>query len=208
MEDVLEVYTRPYDPRWPQVCFDEGGIQLRADIRPPEPVRAGRPARQDYEYERRGGANLFMFTEPLRGWRQVWVTERHTAIDVAKALRRLVDEWYPDAERIVLVSDNLNVHSVASLYTAFAPAEARRLASKLEWHYTPLHASWLNMAELELSVLARQCLARRWPNLDSLRTEVAAWVQTRNADTTRIDWRFTSPDARIKLKHLYPAITL
>ncbi len=208
MEDVLDVYTRAYDARRPQVCFDEGGVQLRADVRPPQPVRPGRPARQDYEYERRGGANLFLFTEPLRGWRQVWVTQRHTAIDVAHALRKLVDECYPNAERVVLVSDNLNVHSAASLYTAFAPAEARRVASKLEWHYTPIHASWLNMAELELSVLARQCLARRWPNLETLRTEVAAWVQARNAATTGIDWRFTNPDARIKLKHLYPAITL
>jgi hypothetical protein len=207
MEDVLEVYTRAYDARRPQVCFDEGGVQLRADVRPPQPMRPGRPVRQDYEYERRGGANLFLFTEPLHGWRQVWVTQRHTAIDVAHALRKLVDECYPNAEQIILVSDNLNVHSAASLYTAFAPAEARRVASKLEWHYTPIHASWLNMAELELSVLARQCLARRWPNLETLRTEVAAWVQARNTAVTCIDWRFTTPDARIKLKHLYPAIT-
>jgi hypothetical protein len=208
MEDVLDVYTRAYDARRPQVCFDEGGLQLRADIRPPQPLRPGRPLRQDYEYERRGGANLFVFSEPLRGWRQVWVTERHTAVDVAYALRRLVDECYPTAERIVLVCDNLNVHSAASLYAAFAPDEARRIACKLEWHYTPVHASWLNMAELELSVLARQCLARRWPNLELLRAEITAWVRTRNTDGMRIDWRFTTPDARIKLKHLYPAITL
>jgi hypothetical protein len=208
MEDVLEVYTRPYDQCYPQVCFDEGGVQLRADTRPPLPLRPGRPARQDYEYERRGGANLFMINEPLRGWREVWVTERHTAVDVAHVLRRLVDEWYPEAERIVLVCDNLNVHSPASLYAAYPPDEARRLASKLEWHYTPKHASWLDMAELELSVLVRQCLARRWPDLNTLKREVAAWVHSRNSEQSTIDWRFTTADARIKLKHLYPAITL
>jgi hypothetical protein len=208
MEDVLEVYTRPSDPRHPQVCLDEGGLQLLADRRPPRPPHPGRPARQDYEYERRGGANLFLVTEPLAGWRQVVVTERHTAVDLALVLRRLVDEWYPDAERIVLVTDNLNVHRIASLYSAFAPAEARRIASKLEWHYTPIHGSWLNMAELELSVLARQCLARRWPDRDTLCREVDAWVRLRNAHQTGINWQFTTADARIKLKHLYPAVTL
>lgn len=208
MEDVLEVYARPYDPRRPQVCFDEGGKQLVGDARPPLPVRPGRPRREDYEYVRNGTANLFMAFEPLAGTRRVEATERRTNRDFARVIRRMVDEWYPDAEKVVLVMDNLSTHSPAALYEAFEPAEARRLAAKLERHYTPKHGSWLNVAEMELSVLARQCLDRRIPNHGALRTEVAAWEERRNASVARVDWRFTAADARIKLKRLYPTIEL
>jgi hypothetical protein len=206
MEDVLEVYHRPYDPRYPQVCMDEASKQLIAETRQPRPAAPGRPARVDYEYERKGVANLFLFSEPLRGWRAVSVTERRTMIDWAHAIRELVEVHYPDAERIVLVMDNLNTHSPGSLYEAFPPAEAKRLADKLEIHYTPKHGSWLNVAEIELSVLSRQCLDRRIADRAALRAEVAAWVQTRNAAGGRVNWRFTTANARIKLKHLYPSI--
>jgi DDE superfamily endonuclease len=206
MEDVLEVYTRPYDPRFPQVCLDETSRQLLGEVNPPLPPAPGRPARQDYEYERRGVCNLFMVTEPLRGWRAVMVSDRRTRIDWAYTIRELVDVHYPDAERIVLVQDNLNTHTPASLYEAFAPAEARRLADRLELHYTPKHGSWLNMAEIELSVLTTQCLDRRLADRASLEREVAAWQAARNAAGCKIDWRFTTEDARIKLKHLYPKI--
>jgi hypothetical protein len=206
MEDVLEVYTRPYDPRFPQVCLDETSRQLLGEVSPPLPPAPGRPARQDYEYQRRGVCNLFMVTEPLRGWRAVVVSDRRTRIDWAHTIRELVDVHYPDAERIVLVQDNLNTHTPASLYEAFAPAEARRLADKLELHYTPKHGSWLNMAEIELSVLTTQCLDRRLADRASLEREVAAWGAARNAAGCKIDWRFTTEDARIKLKHLYPKI--
>jgi hypothetical protein len=208
MEDVLEVYAQPYDPKRPQVCFDEGGKQLLGDVRPPLPVRPGTPRREDYEYERQGMANLFMVFEPLAGLRRVEVTERKTNQDFARLIQRLVDEWYPDAEKIVLVLDNLSTHSPAALYETFAPAEARRLVEKLEIHYTPKHGSWLNVAEMELSVLARQCLDRRIPDLEALRREVAAWVATRNAAVAKVDWQFTTADARVKLKRLYPTIEL
>lgn len=208
MEDVLEVYGQPYDPKRPQVCFDEGGKQLIGEVRPPLPARPGTPRREDYEYERNGTANLFMVFEPLAGTRHVEVTERRTNQDFAQIMRRLVDEWYPEAEKIVLVMDNLSTHSPAALYEAFEPAEARRLVERLEWHYTPKHGSWLNVAEMELSVLARQCLDRRIPDLETLRREVAAWEQKRNAAVAKVDWQFTTADARVKLKRLYPTIEL
>jgi DDE superfamily endonuclease len=208
MEDVLEVYARPYDPRRPQVCFDEGGKQLIGDVRPPLPLRPGQPRRQDYEYERHGTANLFLAFEPLAGTRRVEVTERRTNQDFARVIRRLVDEWYPEAEKIILVLDNLSTHTPAALYEAFAPAEARRLVERIEWHYTPRHGSWLNVAEVELSVLARQCLDRRIPDRATLRREVAAWEQSRNAAVVQVDWQFTTADARVKLKRLYPTIEL
>jgi hypothetical protein len=205
MEDVLEVYTRPYDPKRPQVCLDERPVQLLADCRPPLPARPGTPARQDYEYERRGTANLFLWYEPLAGVRHVVPTQRRTMVDWAHVIKDLVDVHYPEAERIVLVQDNLNTHSPASLYQAFPPAEARRLATKLELHYTPTHGSWLNMAEVELAVLSGQCLGRRIPDLAVLTAEVRAWEAARNRTATKIDWRFTTADARIKLKRLYPS---
>jgi transposase len=205
---VLDVYARPYDEARPVVGVDEGGKQLIGDVREPLPVRPGSPAKQDSEYQRGGMANLFMAFEPLAGRRQVAVTERKTAEDFARFLRRLSDEWYPGAERIVLVCDNLNTHTPAALYEAFEPAEARRLAERFEWHYTPKHGSWLNVAEMELSVLARQCLDRRIPDLGALRREVRAWEQRRNAAVVKVDWQFTTADARVKLKRLYPTIEL
>jgi hypothetical protein len=212
MEDVLEVYTRPYDPRRPQVCMDESSKQLLGEVQEPLPQRPATPAhhgtvqRQDYEYERDGTANLFLACEPLRGWRHVAVTARRTAVDWAHFMRDLVDVHYPEAECLVLVLDNLNTHGPASLYEAFAPAEARRILARLEIHYTPKHGSWLDMAEIELSVLARQCLDRRIATRDALAREVAAWEAERNAAQVTIDWRFTTADARIKLKHLYPTL--
>ncbi len=206
MEDVLEVYTRPYDPRRPQVCLDETSRQLLAEVTAPVPVTPGRPVRQDYEYERRGVCNVFVVCEPLRGWRHVTVSERRTRIDWARCIKKLLDMHYPDAERVVLVQDNLNTHTPASLYEAFEPAEARRLADRLEIHYTPKHGSWLNMAEIELSVLAGQCLDRRLADRASLERAVAAWEAIRNATGRGVDWRFTTQDARVKLKHLYPLI--
>jgi DDE superfamily endonuclease len=206
MEDVLDVYVRPYDPKRPQVCLDEASRQLVAETRTPLPTAPGRPARADYEYVREGVCALFMLNEPLRGWREVVVTDRRTAVDWAQVIKDLVDVHFPDAERIVLVQDNLNTHTPASLYEAFPPVEAKRLADKLELHYTPKHGSWLNMAECELSVLSRQCLDRRMPDKPTLSGEVAAWVRDRNAEQATIDWRFTTADARIKLKRLYPAI--
>jgi hypothetical protein len=206
MEDVLEVYTRPYDPRHPQVCLDETSRQLLGEITPPMPVAAGRPAREDYEYQRRGVGNVFLVCEPLRGWRHVTVSERRTRIDWAHCIKELVDLHYPEVERIVLVQDNLNTHTPASLYEAFEPAEARRLADRLELHYTPKHGSWLNMAEIELAVLAGQCLDRRLADRATLQREVAAWEAARNSTGRGVDWRFTTEDARIKLKHLYPVI--
>jgi DDE superfamily endonuclease len=208
MEDVLDVYARPYDAARPVVGVDEGGKQLIGDAREPLPVRPSSPAKQDHEYERGGMANLFMAFEPLAGQRHVEVTERKTAGDFARFLRRLSEEWYPQAEKIVLVCDNLNTHGPASLYEAFEPAEARRLASRFEWHHTPKHGSWLNVAEMELSVLARQCLDRRIPDLAALRREVAAWERQRNAAVVKVDWQFTTADARVKLKRLYPTIEL
>ena len=208
MEDVIEVYHRPYDAAYPQVCVDEGGKQLIGEVRPPLPVRPGTPAREDSEYERHGTANLFVAFEPLAGRRVVEVTDRRTAVDFARFLKRLLDEVYPGAAKVVLVTDNLNTHGPGSLYEAFDPAEARRLAGRLEWHYTPRHGSWLNMAEIELSVLARQCLDRRIPDREALAREVAAWAADRNAALAGADWQFTTADARVKLKKLYPTLQL
>jgi hypothetical protein len=205
MEDVLEVYQRPYDPRRPVVCFDEQSKQLTKETRCPVPAAPGRPARTDYEYERNGTANLFLWFEPLAGQRHVKVTHRRTARDFAEALRDLIDS-YPTAEKIVLVMDNLNTHKPASFYDAFSPEEARRLIERLEIHYTPKHGSWLNMAETELSVLTKQCLNRRIPDLPTLITEVAAWEHARNTARCRVDWQFTTNNARTKLKRLYPSI--
>jgi hypothetical protein len=205
MEEVLDVYQRPYDPRRPQVCLDEVSTQLLSDARPLLPMEAGRPNRQDYEYVRHGTANLFMCYEPLRGRRHVQVRHRRTKLDFAQVIKDLVDLPYPEAEKIVLVLDNLNTHTPASLYEAFAPAEAKRLTDKLEIHYTPEHGSWLNMAEIELSVLGRQCLDRRISDIATLAHEAAAWEVARNAVATGVDWRFTTADARIKLKRLYPS---
>jgi transposase len=207
-EDVLEVYTRPYDPQRPQVCIDETSKQLVAETRRPIPAAPGQPARVDYEDERQGTANLFMVCEPLAGQRRVKVTERRTSVDFAQLVREVLDEQYPEVEKLVLVMDNLITHKPASLYEAFEPAEARRLWERLEIHYTPKHGSWLNMAETEFSVLASQCLNRRIPDQSLLRREVAAWEQQRNAAECRVDWRFTTEDARIKLKRLYPSIQL
>jgi DDE superfamily endonuclease len=206
MEDVLEVYTRPYDPSRPQVCLDEKNKQLVREVREPLAAKPGRAARHDYEYERNGTANLFIVCEPLAGWRHLKVTDRRTKIDWAQCIKELVDVHYPHAEKIVLVMDNLNTHTPAALYEAFDPAQARRLVESLEIHYTPNHGSWLNMAEIELSVLARQCLDKRIPDREALAGEVGAWEQERNAAESSIEWRFTTADARIKLKHLYPEI--
>jgi DDE superfamily endonuclease len=208
MEDVLEIYARPYDQRRPVVCVDEGGKQLIGDVRPPLPVRRGRAARQDSEYHRGGVANLFMAFEPLAGHRHVEVTERKTSIDFARMLRAISDEYYPDAERLVLVCDNLSTHTPAALYEAFTPDEARRIAARIEWHYTPKHGSWLDVAEIELSVLARQCLDRRIPDLPTLRREVRSWEDARNAAVVRVDWQFTTSDARVRLHSLYPTVQL
>jgi hypothetical protein len=206
MEDILEVYTRPLDPQRPLVCLDEGRKELRADVRAPLPVAPGQPARLDTEYARHGAGSLFLWCAPLLGQRGVRVTERRTMIDFAHTIQELVDGHFPDAERIVLVLDNLNTHTAAALYEAFPPAEARRLWERLEVHYTPRHGSWLNIAEIELSVLGRQCLDRRIPDLPTLTAEIDAWVAERNARRGRVDWQFTTADARVKLKHLYPVL--
>jgi hypothetical protein len=205
MEDVLDVYQRPADPTHPVVCLDETSRQVLAEVRDPLSVAPGRVARHDPEYERKGVVNVFLVSEPLRGWRQVRLSERRTRIDWAHCVQEVVDVHYPDAKRIVLVMDQLNTHSPASLYEAFPPAEAKRLADRLEIHHTPKHGSWLNMAEIELSVLARQCLNRRLDDRAMMEREVAAWVAARNGASTTIDWQFTTADARIKLKRLYPA---
>jgi DDE superfamily endonuclease len=206
MEDVLGVYTRPYDRRFPQVCLDETSKQLLRETREPLPMEPGQVERVDYEYERGGVMNLFMVCEPLAGRRWVTVTDRRTKLDWARLIKELVDERYPEAERIVLVMDNLNTHNPGSLYEAFPPAEAKRLVEKLEIHHTPKHGSWLNMAEIELSILSRQCLDRRVPDEETLKADVAAWQERRNANDAAIDWRFTTADARIKLKRLYPSV--
>ncbi len=206
MEDVLDVYKRPHDPARPLVCLDETSKQLVAETRTPEPMRPGQPARHDYEYKRNGTANLFMLFAPLEGWRHVEVTERRTAIDYAKLLRDLADIHFPKAEKILLVQDNLNTHMPASLYEAFEPAEARRIIERFEWHYTPKHGSWLNLAESELAVLSSQCLARRIADAETLAKEVAAWRTRRNTNNAKANWHFTSADARVKLKSLYPAL--
>ncbi|MDS4020410.1 MAG: IS630 family transposase [Candidatus Competibacter sp.] len=206
MEDVLEVYTRPYDPARPVVCLDEPSKQLVVETRLPIPAEPGQPERVDYEYERAGTANLFLTGEPLAGQRHVTVTEQRTAVDFAEEIRDRLEVRYPQAEKVVLVMDNLNTHKPAALYQAFKPAQARALLERLEIHHTPKHGSWLNMAEIELSVLSRQCLDRRIPDIDTPTQEVAAWQQARNTRPQPVNWRFTTPDARIKLKRLYPSI--
>ncbi len=205
MEDVLDVYTRPYDPARPVVCMDETCKQLLRDVQAPLPPAPAQPLRVDYEYERGGVVNLFLFCEPLAARRWVDVREHRTRVDWAHQIKELVDERYPDAERILLVMDNLNTHTPAALYEAFAPAEAKRLADKLEIHHTPKHGSWLNIAEIELSVLSRQCLDRRVPDAATLIEEVAAWQARRDRTGGTVDWRFTTTDARVKLKRLYPS---
>ena len=205
MEDVLDLYAAPPDPRRPLVCFDELPYQLVAETRTPRPARPGRAARYDYEYKREGTANVFLHVAPHLGWRHVAVTARRTAQDFAHQMRALVDEHFPQAEVIRLVSDTLNTHGAAALYATFAPAEARRLARKLEFHHTPPHGSWLNMAEIELSVLSGQCLARRLGARQTLAAETAAWERRRNAARATITWRFTAADARVKLHRVYPA---
>ena len=206
MEDVLEVYHRQYGDQEVLVCLDETSKRQVKETRQPRPAQPGAAGIYDYEYQRNGVSNLFMVFAPLEGWRRVEVTQRRTKVDWARVVRKLVDEDYPDKDRIVLVMDNLNTHHPASLYEAFEPAEARRIAERLEIDYTPKHGSWLNMAEIELGVLARQCLARRIPDQDALRRETRTWQDQRNQDTIKVDWRFTTADARIKLKSLYPSI--
>lgn len=206
MEDVLDLYQQPYDPAYPQVCMDELSKQLIGETRVPVPPAPGQVARVDYEYERLGVANLFIFFEPLAGWRRLIVTERRTRLDWAAAIRELVDVHYPQARTIRLVLDNLNTHVGGSLYEAFPPAEARRILNRLEIHYTPKHGSWLNMAESELSILARQCLDRRIADPETLQREVMAWERRRNRVQATMEWRFTTADARINLLHLYPRL--
>lgn len=206
MEDVLEVYQRPADPKRPLVCLDEASRQLLDDLRASLGMEPGQPLREDSEYVRNGTANLFMLFAPLLGWRHVEVTDRRTAIDFAQVVKQLLSVHYPEAEKVVLVMDNLNTHKASNLYEAFPPEEARALCERLEIHHTPKHGSWLNMAEIELSVLARQCLDRRLPDKTFLTREVAAWEQVRNAAGMTVNWHFTTEDARIKLKQLYPTI--
>jgi hypothetical protein len=204
MEDVLDVYRRPYNPEIPVICMDEASKQLVGEVRQPLPMLPGQPLRYDSEYERLGTCNIFMFCEPLRGYRHVRVTERRTRVDWAFALRDLLDEKYQAVDRVALVMDNLNTHSPSSFYEAFAPSEARRLTERLEIHYTPKHGSWLNIAECELSVLGRQCLARRIDDGQLLAAEIAAWEGDRNISATKVNWQFTTDQARIKLRRLYP----
>jgi uncharacterized small protein (DUF1192 family) len=206
MEDILEVYQRPYDPHRPLVCLDETSKQLIAETRVPIAAKPGRPGRHDYEYRRNGTANLFMMFAPLEGWRHVKVTDRHTAVDYAQVLKELSDTHFPGSAKIVLVQDNLNTHKPASPYEAFPPAEARRLVERFEWHYTPKHGSWLDMAESELSVLSSQCLDRRISDQRVLKDEVEAWEADRNRKHAKANWQFTTADARVKLRRLYPAL--
>ena len=208
MEDLLELYQRPYDARCPVVCMDELCKQLIAETRVPLPVREGHPARYDYEYERKGVCSLFLFVEPRRGWRKVLVRDRRTKVDWAVCVRVILNEVYPDAQCVRLVQDNLHTHTLASLYEAFLPEEARRLARRLELHYTPKHGSWLNMAETELSILHRQCLDRRLDDPAVVREEVGTWEAERNTVKATINWRFTIADARVKLKNVYPSIEI
>jgi len=201
----LAVYTRPHDRDYPLVCVDETSKQLIVETRVTIPMKPGRPARHDYEYERNGVANLFMMFAPLEGWRHVAVTDRHAAVDYAQVLKDLSDTYFPDAIKITLVQDNLSTHTPASLYQAFPATEARRLVERFEWHYTPKHGSWLDLAESELGVLSSQCLDRRIPDKPTLTTEVDAWVKSRNQRHAIANWRFTTETARVKLKHLYPS---
>jgi hypothetical protein len=206
MEDVLEVYKRPYDPKRPVVCLDETSKQLIGEVQTPVPAAPGQVAQYDYEYVRNGVANIFMIFEPLAGQRDVEVTDRRTKKDYAECLRKIADEIYPKADVVVLVQDNLNTHSPASLYEAFEPAEAKRLADRFEFHYTPKHGSWLDMAEIELGILGRQCLSRRIDSVQDLRREVKAWESMRDAAAAKANWQFTTADARIKLRRLYPSV--
>ena len=206
MEDILDLYQRPYCAEEPLVCMDERPIQLIKETRRPLPARPGQPPRYDYEYERNGSASLFLFTEPLAGWRRVAVRARRTALDWAAEIEHLLEEVYPQARKVILICDQLNTHTTASLYKAFAPAKARRLSKRLQIHYTPKHGSWLNIAEVELAALSRQCLDRRIPDRATLERQTQAWFSERNASQKGVDWRFTTADARIRLKHLYPQI--
>jgi len=204
MEDVLDLYEEPYDPKCPVVCFDEMPYQMVAETRTPVPAKPGRVVRYDYEYERRGMVNIFAFFEPKARWRHLDVSERRTAVDFAQAMRRLAEEHYPEAEKVRVVLDNLNTHTPASLYKAFEPEEARRILRRLEFHHAPTHASWLNMVEIEFSVLCRQCLSCRIPDQSTLKKESRAWQIERNEQQATVSWRFSAPDAREKLKRLYP----
>jgi hypothetical protein len=206
MEDILDTYQKSRDPDRPLVCLDETSKQLIVETRKPIPAKPGQPARHDYEYERNGVANIFMMFAPLEGWRRVKVTDHHAAVDYAQVLKELSDVHFPSAAQIQLVQDNLSTHNPASLYAAFPAAEARRLAKRFEWHYTPKHGSWLDMAESELAVLTTQCLNRRIPEKQTLEREVAAWERYRNERHAKADWQFTTEDARVKLKRLYPSI--
>ena len=206
MEDILEVYSRPYDPQFPVVCMDESSVQLIGEVHEPIPAAPGHPVLMDDEYVRNGVANILMEVEPLGGKRNVKITQSRTQIDWAHFIREMLEERYPEAEKVVLVMDNLNTHSLASLYQAFPPEEARRLAERLEIHYTPKHGSWLDIAEIELSVLKRQCLAGRIDNIDKMRAEVSAWNTDRNNRQSKVDWQFTTSNARTKLKRLYPKL--
>lgn len=206
MEEVLELYTLPYDPSYPLVCFDESCKQLISEVQQPLTAEPGQPKRFDYQYEREGVCNLFMFFEPLKAWRHVEVTAQRTSIDYARQMKYLVDERYPEAEKIRVVQDNLNTHVKASLYKAFTPSEARRILGKLAFYYTPKHGSWLNMAEIEFSVLSRQCLNRRISAKETLIREVEAWEQQRNQASAPVNWQFTTENARTKLTRLYPSI--
>jgi len=207
MEDVLEVYARPYDPKRPVICFDELLVQLIAEMRKPLPPKPGQPERFDYEYQRKGTRNLFFFLQPLAGWRHVLITEHRTKVDYAYAMRYLVYELFPEADVIVVVQDNLNTHTPATLCEAFEPAEARRILDRLEFHYTPKHGSWLNMVEIELSILSEQCLGDRIPDDEVLRREVGAWETARDERRATINWRFSTSDARVKLARLYPNLS-
>jgi hypothetical protein len=204
MEDVLDLYQQQYCRLYPVVCMDEKPYQLLGETRDPIPMKPGKPERQDGEYVRNGTCSIFVFTEPLAGWRHVAARERRTRLDWANQVRELLEVHYPNVKKVRLVMDNLNTHSVASLYEAFTPDVARSLAKRLEIHYTPKHGSWLNIAEIELSVMSKQCLERRISSIDSLRLELAVWENTRNRNQKGVDWQFTTDDARIKLKRLYP----
>ncbi len=207
MEDVLELYRRPYDPNYPVLCMDEASKQLIAETRVPLPAEEGQPRRFDHEYERRGVCSQILFVEPLRGWRKVFVRQQRTMIDWAVCVREILDVYYPDALQVRLVLDNLNTHTGASLYQAFPPAEARRLLQRVEFHYTPKHGSWLNMAEIELGVMNGQCLGCRIDSQQLVADEVAAWEERRNREEAKIRWTFTVPEARVKLTKIYPSIT-
>jgi hypothetical protein len=207
MEDVLDLYAQVYDQQYPQICFDERPCQLISEKRIPLPAKPGQLKRYDYEYVREGTCNIFGLFQPLTGWRKMKVTSQRTAIDFAHCMKQLVDEQFPEAIKVKVVLDNLNTHTPASLYKAFAPSEAKRILDRLEFHYTPKHASWLNMVEIEFSVLSRQCLNRRIPNIETMKQEVSAWTVERNRQRATVDWCFNCQDARVKLKRLYPQPT-